>query len=268
MKPAYDLLAVVLQLQGEPGARPVLPLGHQAQALILNLVRRVDARLAEALHANAPVKPLTVTVLPTRARADVIELRLSFGGAALFFPLMTALTAAPPRLQVGKNVMTLLGAVHAPERHPWAGYTSFAALAAAAHPSQTATLAFATPTAFGQGERSNGRPRLGLLPTPEAVFGSLARRWNEWAPAELQLPPAQVEAAISETVVSRYRLASEMLMLGKAPQKGFVGQVSYELPADVALARLLSLLADAAFYLGVGMKTARGMGLCRRLAED
>jgi hypothetical protein len=28
---------------------------------------------------------------------------------------------------------------------------------------------------------------------------------------------------------------------------------------------VLSLLADAVFYLGVGMKTARGMGLCRRI---
>lgn len=268
MKPAYDLLALVLQVQGEPGTRPVLPLGHQAQALILNLVRRVDAQLAERLHAHAPVKPLTVTVLPTRARAEVVELRLSFGGADLFFPLLTALTAAPPRLQVGPNVMTLLGAVHAPERHPWAGYTSFAALAAAAHPAPSVTLAFATPTAFGQGERSDGRPRLGLLPTPEAVFGSLARRWNEWAPQELRLAPAQVEAAIGDTVVSRYRLSSELLRLGSVQHKGFVGQVTFELPAVAEQARVLCLLADAAFYLGVGMKTARGMGLCRRLAES
>ncbi len=30
---------------------------------------------------------------------------------------------------------------------------------------------------------------------------------------------------------------------------------------------LLTLLADAVFFLGVGMKTARGMGLCRRIDD-
>ncbi|MGB9634607.1 MAG: CRISPR system precrRNA processing endoribonuclease RAMP protein Cas6, partial [Chloroflexaceae bacterium] len=55
--------------------------------------------------------------------------------------------------------------------------------------------------------------------------------------------------------------------LGKGPQKGFVGTVAYELPVNPEQARVLALLADAALFLGVGIKTARGMGLCRRLPD-
>ncbi len=99
---------------------------------------------------------------------------------------------------------------------------------------------------------------------PEIVFPSIARRWNELAPPELRLDRDLVDAACSDTLVSRYVLETAQINLGKGPQKGFVGICTYEPPADAEQARILSLLADAVFYLGVGIKTARGMGLCRR----
>jgi CRISPR-associated endoribonuclease Cas6 len=103
-----------------------------------------------------------------------------------------------------------------------------------------------------------------LLPAPEAVFPSIARRWNELAPANLAFDLDAIKAAADDTLVSRYALETVQISLGKGPQKGFVGLCSYELPADSEQRRALTLLANAVFYLGVGMKTARGMGLCRR----
>ncbi len=155
-----------------------------------------------------------------------------------------------------------------PGSHPWAGYGAFSELWTAARPAATVTLEFATATAVGQGTRADGRPRLGLLPTPETIFGSITRRWNELAPTDLTLDPDTVEAAARDTLVSRYALETAQINLGKGPQKGFLGLCSYELPPDPAQARTLSLLADAVFYLGVGMKTARGMGLCRKVPEQ
>jgi CRISPR-associated endoribonuclease Cas6 len=247
------------------------PRGHGAQALFLDLLRQVAPELAGQLHADAASKPYTVAVLPAPIRArggdDPVELRVAFTRADLFPPVTRALLQQLPgaRLRLGRAALALADVLGTPGSHPWAGYGSFADLWAAARPAGSLALEFATPAAFGQGTRADGRQRLGLLPAPEAVFPSIARRWNELAPRDMRLDRDAVEAAARETLVSRYELATAQINLGKGPQKGFVGVCAYEPPLEAEQARLLCLLADAVFYLGVGVKTARGMGLCRRL---
>jgi CRISPR-associated endoribonuclease Cas6 len=268
-----DLYALVIRLRPEHGGPPPNPLGHGAQALFLDLVRQVEPALAEQLHADAPSKPFTVAVLPTRGRPDrgdaAIELRVAFTRAELFAPVTRALLqqTGAPSLRLGSAALALADVFGTPGSHPWAGYSTFASLWEATRPAPSVTLEFATPTAFGQGTRGDGRPRLGLLPLPETVFKSIALRWNELAPVDLRLNPEVVEAAARDTLVSRYTLETAQINLGKGPQKGFLGVCTYELPPDLVQARTLSLLADAVFYLGVGVKTARGMGLCRRLPD-
>jgi CRISPR-associated endoribonuclease Cas6 len=93
----------------------------------------------------------------------------------------------------------------------------------------------------------------------------LAKRWNELAPPDLHVDLTIVRTATQDTLIPRYRAQSSEIDLGKGPQKGFIGLCTYELPPDSTHARILTLLADAALFLGVGMKTARGMGLCRRV---
>jgi CRISPR-associated endoribonuclease Cas6 len=267
-----DLYALVLRLRPAPGGPPPDPRGHGAQALFLDLLRQVDPPLAQQLHADAPSKPYTVAMLPMqrqRRDADPVELRVAFTRAELFPPVTRALLeqTAAPTLRLGHATLALADVLGTPGSHPWAGYGAFADLWQAALPAAALTLEFATPAAIGQGTRPDGRGRLGLLPTPEAVFPSIARRWNELAPPELRLDIDGIEAAAHDTLVSRYALETAQISLGKGPQKGFVGVCTYEPPADAEQARALSLLADAVFYLGIGMKTARGMGLCRRAAE-
>jgi CRISPR-associated endoribonuclease Cas6 len=99
------------------------------------------------------------------------------------------------------------------------------------------------------------------------VWGSLARRWNTAAPKELGFELSDVEAAAKTALVAEYELRSAMLQMGQSTLKGFVGRVRYELRGTPEQRRVLAGLADAAFYLGVGAKTARGMGLCRRVVE-
>lgn len=266
-----DLYAFVAQLRpvGGPAARPQ---GHGAQALFLDLLRQVTPDLAAALHADAPSKPYTVGILPGRHR-DMVELRVTLLRSDLFQPFVQALLRqmpgeAPLRLGRAALVVGEVIGTPAPKGHPWAGYGSFADLHARAAPAHSVTLEFASATAIGQGSRADGRQRLALLPTPELIFKSLAKRWGELCPPGLRLDPEAVEAAAREAMVSRHRIESTRIDLGKGPQVGFVGAVTYELPADPALARPLSLLADAALFLGVGMKTARGMGLCRRMRDE
>lgn len=266
-----DLYAFVVHLHPVGGPAP-RPQGHGAQALFLDLLRQVDPATAAALHADAASKPYTVAVLPRRS-AGLVELRVSLLRAELFQTFVQAMLRQMPGeapLRLGQTHLRLGDVIGtpAPQGHPWAGYSAFAELHARASPAHTVGLEFASPTAVGQGSRPDGRQRLALLPDPAIIFPSLAKRWNELAPAALALDRDAVRAAAADTLVARYRAESAELNLGKGPQKGFVGTVAYELPTDPAQARLLALLADAALFLGVGMKTARGMGLCRRMNDE
>lgn len=266
-----DLYAFVVRLHPTGIGPTPRPQGQGAQALFLDLLAQVAPATAEALHADASSRPYTVAVLPGRAR-ELVELRFTLLRADLFQPFVQAMLRQMPGeapLRLGRAALRLGDVIGtpAPKGHPWAGYNSFADLHARAAPAHSLTLEFASATAVGQGSRPDGRPRLAILPDPALIFPSLAKRWNELAPPELRLDLDAVKAAAADTLVSRYRAESTEISLGKGPQKGFVGVTTYELPPDPALARMLSLLADAALFLGVGMKTARGMGLCRRLPE-
>lgn len=267
-----DLYALVLRLQSTRTDAPLTPQGHGAHALFLDLVRQVDPALAEELHGDASSKPFTIAILPPprgAQRPPIVELRVTLLRAALFAPFTQALLqqTAQPALRIGKTELALVDVLGTPGRHPWAGYSSFAWVWEVSTPASLVELEFATATAIGQGTVDGKRQRLALLPLPETIFTSIARRWNELAPSAFALDLDAVRAACETTLVSRYRLESTQISLGKGPQKGFVGTCTYELPADPAQARLLALLADAVFFLGVGMKTARGMGLCRRVLD-
>ncbi|GAB4212835.1 MAG: hypothetical protein OHK0022_49190 [Roseiflexaceae bacterium] len=267
-----DLFALVLRLSAATAGELPARFGHQVQALFLDLVAQVDPALAERLHAAAPAKPYTVATLapvapPDGGRARLragapIVLRVTLLDAALFQPLTRALLAqgSRPALRLGSLALTLAEACCTPGSHPWAGFGSFDELRAQAHPAGGIDWHFAAPAAFSNGEDA-GLRRVGLFPDPSAVFGSLLRRWNALAP--MPLDPALVERAAAQAVVSGYDLRSTVFHLGQATQVGFVGRCRYELRGEPVGRAALALLAGAAFYLGVGMKTARGMGLCR-----
>jgi CRISPR-associated endoribonuclease Cas6 len=284
-----DLYAFVIRLRPERDGPPPDTQGHQAQALFLDLVRQVDPDLSQALHAYALSKPFTVAVLerepttddrrPTTRESAVsgrrssvvgrpsVDLRITLLRADLFAPFTRALLeqTTAPTLRLGRTALALADVCGTPGSHAWAGYDSFTALAEAVRPVGQVTLEFATPTVFGQATLADGRKRLGLLPAPDTVFGSIARRWNELAPPALAINLDRLTAACADTLITRYTLETRQINLGKGPQKGFAGMCTYELPADPDQRRTLTLLADAVFYTGVGMKTARGMGLCRRI---
>lgn len=268
-----DLYALVLRLRPVCGQTAPNPQGHGAQALFLDLVRQIDPSLAAQLHADAPAKPFTVALLPPQPayrREGLVELRASFTRSDLFPVVTRALLqqTGAATLRIGTVAMELADVLGTPDSHPWAGFSSFHELIERAQPAPLLALEFVTPTAIGQGTRADGKTRLALLPTTDAVFKSIAQRWNELAPADLHVDINTVLAAASDTLISRYRLESCTISLGKGPQKGFVGMCAYEPPPAPEQACLLALLADAAFFLGVGVKTARGMGLCRRLVGE
>jgi CRISPR-associated endoribonuclease Cas6 len=261
-----DLVACVMRLVALEGATLERTQGHRVHALFLDLMRRSDPALAAMLHADGPVKPFTVASLQERGRrlqaGDEYVVRLALLRGDLYLPFASVfLRGTPPELQVGTARFAVREVQTTPEGHPWAGVASWSDLVARARPEETIAFDFVTPTAFSQSEDARGKKQYGLFPEPKAVFGSLLRRWNLLAPAPL---PADLLERL-EVLPSRYELRTAMLRFGKGPQLGFTGYCAYQVHGPETERVLLAMLAEAAFFLGVGYKTTQGMGLVRRV---
>jgi CRISPR-associated endoribonuclease Cas6 len=274
------LYSIVLKLTPTCEATVRATMGHQAHAAFLHTLQEADPELATALHAsNETIRPFTVSPLRGIPRArNKGQVRLSPGRdywlrfTVLYPPIFERFMArflggeGRPTIRLGRAELLIKEILTTPGSHPWAGYTSWAQLAEA-RPAPEITLAFTTPTAFGFGQKTWGK-KVMVLPLPETVFGNLARSWNHLAPPPLQLDRDALMTYVEEhVVVKRLRgLKTQMLRFRRSMQIGFVGQVTYGLMAeDEAAHRQLNALADFAFYTGVGMKTAMGMGQTRRI---
>lgn len=267
MLTAPDLVACVVELVANHGTELERSQGHRAHALFLRLIDAVDPRLAEQLHAPAQIKPWTITPLPQQAQrlhnGDVYPLRVSFLQSSLYLPFARAFLEQPQRpIQIGEGLFSLqtIHTTHA--GHPWAGVSAWSELIRKAVPADEITLHFGSPTVFSLGGNAWNKHRFGLLPDGGSVFKSLLKRWNAYS-------PNQIDPMIFENVdilPKKLNLQTEMLLMTKSQQLGFIGTVTYKISGEDISRHLITALADAAIYLGVGAKTTQGMGLVRRIA--
>lgn len=277
------LYSIVLTLVPARQATVRATMGHQAHAAFLRTVREADAALAEVLHTpNLPLRPFTVSPLRGVGRAHDERVHLSperdcwLRFTVLYPPIFQQFmsrflrTESRPLIRLGQAHLLIKEILTTPGSHPWAGYTSWAQLATQAQPDEEITLEFSSPTAFGFGQKEWGKKVI-VLPDPDPVFGSLMRSWNLLAPPSLGLDREALMAYVREHVVIKrlQGLRTRMLRFSKSPQVGFLGRVTYGLMMpDGEIRRQLNMLASLAFYTGVGMKTAQGMGQVRRLVNQ
>lgn len=284
--PTPDLAALVIELRALMPTTIDNHMGRAIQRLGYTLLDRHDPDLAQRVHDLNDIKPFTASGL---MRGDRVHYGAVNEGDALWIrftglseEVAAALCAyhddAGTTVELDRLPWAVSG-VHL-DGHPWAGTSNYMALIdrhTQARPPQRLTLAFHTPTTF----RSQGVNM--PLPLPSLVFGSLLSRWIGFTAHRLRdLPQDQLDAYIAHhLLVSRYEMRSD-LVRGKQGGKeiGFIGEVRYEVSKksdhlkkhDSALAALLraehpwfartmGLLADFAFYSGVGRKTTTGMGM-------
>ncbi len=297
----HDLLCSAL-LQLRARAAGLLPAfwGTLAQGAWLAWVEALDPALAEHLHAENQERPYTCSALwlPDRAaqtrlqeagqrlavqQGQICWLRLTLLDGALFGPFMRQALAASGRASMPPltlngipfDLLEMVVADRSAAGASWSGWSSYARLLEASQrrPARSLgrlALEFDTPTAFTGAHQPWGRETL-LLPEPLRVFGGLARRWQRFAPPDLAeaVEPEALSRYLEERArVEAYALHTERLHLRQALLLGFVGRCAYLLPPDDAgdrLRRQVHLLADYAFYAGIGHKTAQGLGRARRL---
>ena len=255
-------------------------LGHKVHAAFLDSIRQVDPDLSETLHHTGErVRPFCVSGLQTERPASngritltpacEYWLRFCVLEPTLFQRFMQRFIQPNhrPLLHLGQADLLIKEILVTPGAHPWSGFSQWQTLSAPAAPQRKISLQFASPTGFSFGQKDWGR-HIVVLPQPQLVFASLLRSWNLLAPPELGFPPDPLTAYLEEDVVVKRLtdIRTRMLSFGRSPQIGFTGQVTFGLMRDdPSIVRQLNALADFAFYAGVGMKTAMGMGQVRRL---
>jgi CRISPR-associated endoribonuclease Cas6 len=274
-----DLISLVLTLRpvSQPDTEHPLPLwwGRAAHALLLNTVRAVDENLAQTLHDESSIRPLTASNLMGSFKQGKLNpegdytLRFTGLNQAVSQILWDAIQA-DGWLAPGKTVeldyirFEVSAATCDPKQNEWTALTNYNDLAAARLVSTEAaerqtSLYFASPTQFHTHERTMP------LPLPDLVFGSLADRWNSFAP--IAFPPELKRYASECLVINRFDLVSRPVVIKNGGKRiGAVGQISYTtLNYDRYWMSLIQTLAAFALFAGVGAGVTMGLGQTRQV---
>ncbi|HEY0752699.1 MAG TPA: CRISPR system precrRNA processing endoribonuclease RAMP protein Cas6 [Ktedonobacteraceae bacterium] len=249
---------------------------------------------AERENIHLPLDPReTYTVRLTLLLSDLFpllsEALAPFQGARQASGAAGALADArwqnkpAPSLQFGKQHCLLEDVILANQQAAsWTGFTSLEQLVEQARQKtferqSTLTLEFSSLTAFSRGSSRDGYGTFPImLPLPELVFQNLLRRWEDIAPPALVglLEKERLERYLQEdgVIIVDYDLKAHHVHFTTHEQRGFLGACTYQLrgPDDrpttetsLTPRQQIYLLAQLAFYTGIGYKTTMGLGQSR-----
>ncbi|WP_119071490.1 CRISPR system precrRNA processing endoribonuclease RAMP protein Cas6 [Aggregatilinea lenta] len=292
-----DLGALVLTLRATRALEIRQHMGRAVQQLCLDLVRDVDPALSAEIHTTHQVQPYTASglLLPnsthrlagTVAPGDQAWVRLVGLRADVVAALDEAVRRSPSARELDRVPWEIERATWTD--HPWAGQTTYEALIRHHHSAAPPTAVWfevASPTAFSSADLNIP------LPDPVRIFDSLRQQWEALnpLPPAFALPERLMEFVRRFVPLTEYSAHTEALMF-KSPEIGFCAErVKFAIKQRVSvpkrwrvdrpdeaaaldalnahrddLARAIALLADFAFYSGVGIKTTTGMGMVRRV---
>ena len=217
------------------------------------------------LHTQ-PVKPKTkcwwrISFLDDELFDHLIFLWRQFRGEA--FPL-------------GDGSVTITQITTNPLKTPWANSCSYRDIYEQANAQErNIHLQFVTPTAFKSTALGSfpAKPNIySPLPTPEAVFQPLRKRWNRYS--GLAFTPNLIDALVPAhfKMQTQSTLTQDSQAACEASQAiaGCLGQISFRIidGGDPLITKRLNTLADFARYCPVGSNTLLGMGITQRIANN
>lgn len=270
------LTSLILQFTSPERLELPRDLGRASHSLLLRTIAASNSEVSKQMHESSTTRPFTCSnVFGAHRKGDTLvvtpedALWLRYTGLSDdVSTVLKAMAASPPaEIELEQKSFRVTGATLDPAVHPLARSTSYAEFAAPhllakQMPSPRITLRFTSPTAF----RAKGQNL--PLPLPGSVFGSLADKWNAFAPITL---PDEVRRFGEECMaISQFKGRTRMLH-GKSgsTQIGFIGAVRFTaINRDRYWISVMNLLAEFALFAGVGYQTTQGMGQCRRLIED
>lgn len=256
--------------------------GRHFNALFLNFVSNIDPDLAQYLHDSQINKAFTISPLQTQfpplakgglGGAQILQYqhnkaipkgkacwwRISLLDDSIFGKLTKLWLNLNPEKpwHLGNADLYITSILGTPQsQQPWANACSYQDLFTnASETERVFKLIFVTPTAFRQGKYDTA------LPSADAVFNSLLKRWQKYSDIEF------TDLSIDLIYPSFFRIETEIITDKNSKFIGCIGEVQYRLFGDVSPLQIkqLNCLADFAVYCGIGRKTTMGMGMCRRI---
>ena len=262
------LLSAVIALQARKEALLPPYLGKAAHALFLRLVATADPNIGAKLHDDSEAKPFTVSGLIGMPRRSA-TMHINAGQACLLrftsyeddlssLLAEKVLPSLPQEFELDNALFSVKDVFIESDAHPLSRRTSYQELAQghlleARSAPRRVKLFFTSPTTFRSGGKNVP------LPLPGLVFGSLADRWNAVSPITIS---REVRRYAEECMaISQCQLRTHTVEIAGGKQVGFMGSCSYvALRHDAYWRRVMNLLAEFAFYSGVGYKTTMGFG--------
>ena len=183
----------------------------------------------------------------------------------------------------GKIIITKITAN--PLKHPWASSCSYRDIYEQADAQEhNIHLQFVTPTTFQAKAQSKTLQNAAVelsrtytpLPTPEAVFQALRKRWNRYS--GLAFTPNLVEALVpthfniqtQSTLIPPCIETQAVFHSSESTISGCIGQISFRIISggDPLITKRLNALADFIRYCPVGSNTLLGMGIAHRVTKN
>ncbi|ACV63726.1 CRISPR-associated protein Cas6 [Desulfofarcimen acetoxidans DSM 771] len=247
-------------------------MGQVLHAFFLDRVRLLNPDLAGQLHSPTPLKPFSVSPLLGRVIYEDNRWRL-FPGEAYAFRV-TSIDPEFSRWLTDSWAPSLSGEIGLAgaglevagwslntDAHSWAGSTSYEELysniISCPGAGDRITIEFYSPTTFRA--RGSNYP----LPDPQKVFLNLLQKWNYYSP--INLGDNFIDFIRENVFPGSYKLQTRIMHFDKYKQVGFTGTCTFRIrrqEEDIIIS-VLHMLAEYAFYAGVGYKTTMGMGQSR-----
>jgi len=251
---SQTLYSLVVELAAADRGNIPPTLSRALHALVMNWLNLGNPQIADSIHASQE-SPLSLSGLLGNRRprgtqaGDNFYFRVCLLDGSLMEPLLVGMEKwGTQPLILGQFAFALRSIYTLPGTHRLAGSADYRLLANTPQTTTDIELNFLSPTSFKQ---SRG---IQPFPLPELVFCSLLRRWNAFAPEELNFPAVEWEG-----LVSAYELKTYALKMEGGSEIGTQGWVRYRFP-NLEQAKLATVLAHFAFFSGVGRKTSMGMG--------
>jgi CRISPR-associated endoribonuclease Cas6 len=254
--------------------------GSLVHAALYALLRTGDPLLASEQHDSNAHKLFTVSLIeggkPDRegahhfAEGDVAEWRFTLLRDPAFEALVQRYVndRALPHIRIGAMEFGIQEAFVSGS-HPRSGYIAVERLRDrySTQPAQKhVTLDFLSPTLFSLGTDRHKNRRWRTLPHPRTVFSALRKRWASIGGAD---PGDNFDSWVEKTIEAvPMALRWQRAAIKHESVRGFIGVVRFEhWGDDESGLPFLNMLADMAFYSGVGYQTTSGLGQVRRIRD-
>jgi CRISPR-associated endoribonuclease Cas6 len=232
-------------------------LGSETRIVFYNMLLEADPLLSHRVHEELDPKPFTVSSLIKRKKGQY-QIRFTILMNEIYTPLIKILL---DKFRNGNKIgfearefeieRVVLGGID----EKFATITDYRSLWQNT-PRRDFRFRFVSPTSFRSGD--GNLP----FPLPYSLYNGLLKKWNSYAPSDLIIDQAILQEITKRVFPARHSIRTVLAEQRNTKLIGFVGRCIFEVLGEVSDDTLhkLTVLTEYAYFAGVGMKTAQGMG--------